>query len=282
MQYNLKFVRKAKFYKKIDSTFSQCLTCERRCRIAINQIGHCRTRINLNGNIKTLVYGLIPALSYNPIEKKPLFHFHPGSKAITIGTYGCNFDCFWCQNYHLSKESPIEKKSDIYITPHEIIELANENHCQGTSISFNEPTLLFEYSLEVFRLAKKEGLYNTYVTNGYMTENVLKELINSGLDAMNIDIKGGPKMVKKYCGADIELILRNAKYAKKAGVHIEITTLLIENYNSDKDTVKWIAKTILDELGADTPFHITRFFPQYKSKDFGLNKPTSIENMEES
>ncbi|MFW9773193.1 MAG: radical SAM protein, partial [Candidatus Heimdallarchaeota archaeon] len=189
-----------------------------------------------------------------------------------------NFSCFWCQNHHLShpKEDifKIAKKFKNYIPPETLIDIAMQYNCQGTSISFNEPTLLFEYSLEVFKLAKAQGLYNTYVTNGYMTEFVLQDLIKHGLDAMNIDIKGNAKMVKRFCGADIENIWRNAKFAKESGVHVEITTLLIENFNTEKKVIEEISQRILNDLGQETPLHLSRFYPQYKSHDYDLYNPT--------
>ncbi|MFX0074805.1 MAG: radical SAM protein [Candidatus Hermodarchaeota archaeon] len=159
-------------------------------------------------------------------------------------------------------------------------ELAIANNCQGTSVSFNEPTLLFEYSLDLFKLAKKEGLYNTYVTNGYMTEDVLKELVKGGLDAMNIDIKGGETMVKKYCKADIELVWKTAKLASELGVHIELTTLLIEGLNGTDDVIRSISERIFSDLGKNTPFHISRFFPHYKSHEYGITKPTPVKYLE--
>jgi len=278
---NSKFIRKAKYQRKIDEKFSQCLTCERKCKIPNGEPGFCKTRINKDGEIYSIVYGLIPAISFNPIEKKPLYHFHPGSIALTIGTYGCNFSCFWCQNHHLSKTNPLKANqiaaSDEYISPKRFIEIALKRKCKGTSISFNEPTLLFEYSLEVFKLAKQNGLYNTYVTNGYMTEEVLKDLVDAGLDAMNIDIKGDSEMVQKYCGTDVEKVWRNAKRAKQLGVHIEITTLLIEELNSKDQIVRKLAKRIYNELGELTPYHISRFFPHYKSSNYGLTEATPIE-----
>ncbi|MFX1354054.1 MAG: AmmeMemoRadiSam system radical SAM enzyme [Promethearchaeota archaeon] len=281
-----KFQKKTKFQKKISDKISQCLTCERKCKIKLGNSGFCQTRSNLGGEIYTIVYGLIPALSFNPIEKKPLYHFYPGSTAITVGTYGCNFNCFWCQNYHIShpKEniSKLVKNSNEFISPKSLIELAKQHNCQGTSISFNEPTLLFEYSLEVFGLAKREGLYNTYITNGYMTEDVLNDLINNGLDAVNIDIKGDSEMVKQYCGIDIQYIWRNAKNAKDSGVHVELTTLLIENFNTDKKIIESISERIIKELGEDTPFHLTRFFPHYKSNEYDLFEPTSLRTLEEA
>ncbi|MFX0012370.1 MAG: radical SAM protein, partial [Candidatus Hermodarchaeota archaeon] len=281
---NSKFIRKANCQRKIDENYTQCLTCERRCKIAIGKAGFCQTRINNDGEIYTIVYGLIPALSFNPIEKKPLYHFYPGSVAITIGTYGCNYSCFWCQNHHISHPSTnifeLVNTSKEYIPPEKIVELGISNHCQGTSVSFNEPTLLFEYSLDLFRLAKKKGLYNTFVTNGYMTEEVLRELVRSGLDAMNIDIKGGKKMVKKYCKADIENVWNAAKIAVDLDVHVELTTLLIESLNTDDLVIRSISEKIVSDLGKHTPFHISRCFPHYKSHKYGITKPTPIKSLE--
>ncbi len=278
---NSKFIQKTKYQRKIDENFSQCLTCERRCKFGNGKTGFCQTRVNKNGVIYTNVYGLIPAISFNPIEKKPLYHFYPGSIALTIGTYSCNFSCFWCQNHHLSKTNPLRAHqfatSDEFLSPKKFIEIALKRKCQGTSISFNEPTLLFEYSLDVFKLAKKYGLYNTYVTNGYMTEDVLRDLVDAGLDAMNVDIKGESDMVQKYCGIDGEKVWRNAKLAKELGVHIEITTLLIPELNSKDEIIQKIVKKIYNELGELTPYHISRFFPHYKSGDYGLNEPTPLE-----
>ncbi len=280
-------IKESFFQKKIDGDTAQCLTCERKCVIKAGKMGFCGTRTNIKGKIYTIVHGIIPALSFNPIEKKPLFHFYPGTIAITIGTYGCNFSCFWCQNHHISHpdrgiRNLVNEHQDNYISPEKLIRIALKNKVQGTSISFNEPTLLFEYSLEVFKLAKKHNLYNTYVSNGYMTESVLKELVDAGLDAINMDIKGDSKMVKKYCGGDVEKVWRNARLAKKFGIHVEITTLLIEGLNTDEKTIKEISQRIVDELGPDTPFHLTRFFPHYKSGEYGFNLPTPIKSLVKS
>ncbi|MEJ2293531.1 MAG: AmmeMemoRadiSam system radical SAM enzyme [Candidatus Lokiarchaeota archaeon] len=277
----LEFIRKAKYQKKIDEDYSQCLICERKCKIKKAKVGFCQSRINKNGEIFTIVYGLIPTISFNPIEKKPLYHFFPGSIAITIGTYGCNFSCFWCQNHRLSH--PKEKVKNLvtnaskYTSPEDIVKMALKCSCQGTSVSFNEPTLLFEYSLELFKYAKKEGLYNTYVSNGYMTEEVLNDLIKGGLDAMNVDVKGESKMVRKYCGVENEIVWRNAIFAKKNGVHIEITTLLLGGFNSDVTTIKTISERIVNKLGEETPFHISRAFPYYQSLEHNFTHPT-LEN----
>jgi len=270
---------KRSLFQKQENGTVRCLICERKCKIFQDKFGYCQTRINKGGKIYSIIYGLIPAISYNPIEKKPFYHFFPGSTAITIGTYGCNFDCFWCQNHHLShpkeKIYKLAANTSKYIDPEELVKMALKNSCQGTSVSFNEPTLLFEYSLKLFKLAKKEGLYNTYVSNGYMTEDVLRELLKCGLDAMNIDVKGDTQMIKKYCGADSEKVWRNAVYAKQNGVHIELTTLLLEDFDSDNSTVKSISERIVNDLGEETPFHISRAFPYYKSYEHNFTHPTS-------
>ena len=278
-QFNHQFL-KIGLLQKQNNGAVQCFICERKCKLAEGKFGYCRTRVNNGGKIYTIVYGLIPAISFNPIEKKPFYHFFPGSTAITIGTYGCNFNCFWCQNHHLSH--PTEKIYTLadnisqYIDPEDIIKMALHNLSQGTSVSFNEPTLLFEYSLRLFKLAKKEGLYNTFVSNGYMTEVVLHELIDSGLDAINIDIKGDAKMVKKYCDADNEKVWRNISSAKEQRVHVEITTLLLEGFNTDKRIIRTIANKVANEVGAETPFHISRGFPYFKSDLYKFNHPTQM------
>ncbi|MFW6150288.1 MAG: radical SAM protein, partial [Chloroflexota bacterium] len=178
----------------------RCLTCERRCLLGEGETGFCGTRRNSGGRLYTLVYGDISSMSVNPIEKKPLFHFHPGSKALTIGSWSCTFSCPWCQNYDISK-SPGNVGCGQFMSAARFVNLVAQQGCQGTSISFNEPTLLLEYSLDVFRLAKEAGYYNTYITNGYMTETALDLLVEHGLDALNIDIKGPPEAVRRYCGA---------------------------------------------------------------------------------
>jgi pyruvate formate lyase activating enzyme len=275
-------VKENLFYKTLTNKTAQCLTCERQCFITNGQLGYCQTRKNIDGKIFSIVYGKIPAISLNPIEKKPLFHFYPGSKALTIGTYGCNFNCFWCQNNHLSHPvEPIEDliKSTDYISPESLINIAIQEKAQGTSISFNEPTLLFEYSLDVFKIARKNGLYNTYVSNGYMTEKVLRALIEAGLDAINIDIKGGSEMVKQYCGGDVEKVWRNARIVRELGVHLEITTLLIENYNTSKDIIKNISERIITELGSNIPLHLTRSFPHYISSEYAIETATPLESL---
>jgi len=241
----------------------RCLTCERRCLVPEGGVGYCSTRRNMAGRLHTLVYGDISSASANPIEKKPFFHFHPGSTALTVGTWSCNFDCPWCQNHDISK-SPGKIGTGRYLSPERLADLVAEWGCQGTSISFNEPTLLLEYSLDVFRLARERGYYNTYVTNGYMTPRALQLLVDSGLDAMNVDIKGGPATVREFCGADVEHVWRNVARAKGRGLWVEVTTLVIPRVNDSEAELSEIARRIQRELGDETPWHVTGYYPAYR------------------
>jgi len=275
-------IREAKLYNKLEDGKVQCNVCNRRCIIKPGQFGMCYDRYNYNGTLYVLTYGNISSISCNPIEKKPFFHFWPGSVALTVGSWSCNFLCPWCQNYDISKEYPINHRFN-FLPPKGFIDIAMKNMCQGTSFSFNEPTVsLFEYSLDVMKLARAKGLYNTYVTNGYMTKEALLMLYEAGLDAMNIDIKGCSPRVNKFIGAPVEPVWETAKYAISLGIHVEITTLLIPGVNDDIKCLEYIAKRVAIELGDDVPWHITRYFPQYKAKKYGLIHITPIELLEKA
>lgn len=239
----------------------RCLVCERQCAIKQDEKGHCGTRINKDGVIWTLNYGNISSLSINPIEKKPLFHFYPGSRALTVGFWSCNFDCPWCQNYDISK---VEPRFDEHVDPRDFVKIAVANSCEGTSLSFNEPTLFLEWGIEVFKIARRKKLYNTIVTNGYMTEKALHLFIDMGLDAANVDIKGDEKTMKKFCHIDVQKVWRNCRIIREKNVHLEITTLIIPTVNDKFSTLAGIGKRIVDELGNAVPWHLTRYFPAYK------------------
>lgn len=270
-------IKEALLYRKIDEKV-KCICCERSCEILPGGYGFCGTRKNMGGKLYTLEYGDISSLSANPIEKKPFFHFYPGSRALTVGSWSCNFTCPWCQNWEISKCLPDPDRRD-YLPPENFVRLLKERKCQGTSISFNEPTLLFEYALDVFDLARREKFYNTYVTNGYMSSETLRSLIAHGLDAINFDVKGDAGVVKKYCNADVEKVWRNIKEARKLGVHVEITTLLIPGLDDDDESLKRIARKIR-EIGDYIPWHITRYHPAYKAFEVGFDRRTPIETLE--
>jgi pyruvate formate lyase activating enzyme len=283
----------------------RCLTCERRCVLTEGQTGWCRTRQNRGGTLYTLIYGAVSSLSCNPIEKKPLYHFYPGSVALTVGSLSCNFDCPWCQNWHISKQAPPitesasrQSRSDCdqfacpwcqnwdiskqtpaggeFISPREFVARARESGCQGTSISFNEPTLSLEWSLETFALARKAGLYNTFVTNGYQTLAALGLLVEAGLDGMNVDVKGDAEAVQRHCQADVEIVWRNCRRAQELGVWVELTTLVVPGVNDGSECLEGIARRIVTELGPDTPWHLSRYYPAYRF----TAPPTSVETLE--
>ena len=266
------FMREALLQERVGDKV-RCLCCERRCLVKEGERGWCQTRVNQGGTLYTLIYGDVSSLSANPIEKKPFYHFYPGTVALTAGSWSCNFACPWCQNWDISKRAPQGKE---YISPNDFVEKTLSWGCQGTSISFNEPTLSLEWSLDVFRLARERGLYNTYVTNGYMTAQALTLLIEAGLDAMNVDMKGDAAAVRRYCQANVEHVWRNCREAVQAGVHVEITTLVIPGVNSQEEVWREIATRIRDELGPQIPWHLTAYYPAYK---FGA-PPTPVAMLE--
>jgi len=270
------WVKEALLYEKLRGGKVRCELCGRECIIDEGERGFCGTRVNLGGKLYTLNYGNISSISANPMEKKPFFHFWPGSLALTVGSWGCNFTCPWCQNFEISKLTPSLNWGN-YMSPEDFVDLISTYSCQGTSISFNEPTLLFEWSLEVFRLARKSGFYNTFVTNGYMTEKALRMLIDAGLNALNVDIKGGKEEVWEFCKADVERVWRTCMNAKRMGAHIEVTTLIVTGVNDDIEELREIARRILRDLGEDTPWHITRYYPAYKYSA----PPPKVEFLEE-
>ena len=266
-------VRRSRLYEKSSDGRVRCGTCERRCSLQPGQEGFCRTRRNVDGDLFTLVYGDISSASANPIEKKPFFHFWPGSYALTVGTWSCNFLCPWCQNWEISKYAPIPEKAN-YLGPDKLVRMALEEKCQGISISFNEPILLFEYSLDVFPLARRKGLYNSYVSNGYMTSEALRTLRDAGMDAIKFDMKGTADTYKEYCGADVDVVWRNMAEAKQLGMHVEVVALLIMGVNDSDDEVRKISRRHVEAAGPEAPLHFTRFHPSYKMTD-RLSTPVS-------
>jgi len=271
-------VRESQFYTKLKNDKVRCDLCERRCVILPNEMGVCKTRINLEGRLYTLVYGDLSAIESRPIEIKPFFHYYPGSTALTFSTWSCNFKCPWCQNYHLSKVPPNPSSANFY-PPERLVQLSKKFGDAGLCASFQEPTLLTDYCIPTFSLGREAGLYCCYVSNGYMTIKALKKLREAGMDGLKIDVKGNSETYSKYCGGvDVEVVWRNAKTALELGMHVEIVNLVITGVNDSEGCIREVVEKHVKLLGEDTPIHFTRYYPAYKF----LNPPTSIEKLEEA
>ena len=269
-------VHEALLYEKLPDDKVRCNLCERRCLISPGLKGFCKTRLNMGGRLYTLVYGDLSALESRPIEIKPFFHYWPGSTALTFSTWSCNFDCIWCQNYHLSKTEPNPVKSS-YCPPEKIVEEALRGRDDGLCVSFQEPTILTDWVVPLFRMGREKGLYCCYVSNGYMTLEALRLLKESGMDGLKIDLKGDAETYQKYCGgADVEKVWRNVWEAKKLGFHVEIVNLIVTGVNDDEDCLRWVIERHLKKAGAETPLHFTRYYPAYKFH----NPPTKVETLE--
>ncbi len=256
--------KEAMLWEPLKDTTLRCKLCAHRCVIADGRRGICAVRENRKGKLYTLNYALASSVAVDPIEKKPFFHFYPGSSVFSLGTLSCNFRCLHCQNYSIS-QTPLEEGRG-YLTeylPEKAVRLAKDYNCQGLAWTYNEPTIWFEYTYDSAKLAKKNNLYTVYVTNGYFTEEML-DTIAPYMDAMNIDVKGfTDKFYKEVCSAKLEPVLRSVERAVKKGIHIEVTYLVIPGYNDGEEEfrefVGWVAG-----IDVDIPVHFSRFHPEYK------------------
>jgi pyruvate formate lyase activating enzyme len=247
-------------YKKLENKRVQCIACNHRCIINSGKAGICGVRENNNGKLNLLVYGLVISEHVDSIEKKPLYHFLPKTFAYSIGTVGCNFKCDFCQNYDISQLNEIVGKK---ITPEEIVERAIKKGCKSIAYTYNEPTIFAEFVKDTAVLAKKKGLKNILVTNGYMSKECL-EFLGKEIDAMNIDLKSfNEDFYKRICKAKLKPVLETIKLAYKMGIHIEITTLIVPGENDNIKELEDIAKFIAG-IDKNIPWHISRFFPMYK------------------
>ncbi len=260
-------MKEAMFYEKLEKNkMVQCHLCPRNCKIAEGKIGNCGVRKNIKGKLYSLNYAKPCTVSIDPIEKKPFFHFHPGSRTASIATVGCNFRCDFCQNFEIS-QAKIDDIKYSESPPKEIVDFCLKNECEGVSYTYTEPTIFYEYAYETAKLAHKEGLYNTFVSNGYINEKPLRK-ISKYLDAMNLDLKAfTDEYYKELCGVpSVEPVKKTAKLCKELDIFLEITNLIIPGYNDNKSDLRDLSKFVYD-LGEDTPLHFSRFSPFYKMKD---------------
>ena len=274
-------IREALLYEELHNGAVRCGTCERRCEIHPGKRGFCGSRENIEGRLYTLTYGDLSSISVNPIEKKPMFHYWPGSRALSAGSWGCSLRCVYCQNHSLSMVNADPGRCS-YVSPENFVDLALRKGAQGISFTFNEASsTLLEYLIDCFRIARGRDLYCNLNTNGYMTLEALRLLRGVGLDSFCIDLKGDEAFYRRLCnGADVEVVWRNAREAKKRGLHIEMVNLVIPGGNDSEACIEGIIQRTKDELGPETPLHFTRFYPAYRAEEYGLGRITPVETLE--
>ena len=262
------------FYKPYKETKQVCLLCQHYCKIKEGNTGICGVNKNVGDKIECQVYGYPSAINVDPIEKKPLYHFLPGSKSFSLGTVGCNFHCSFCQNWSISQTHDIDKSR--YFSPEQIVQLALEHDCESISYTYNEPTIFYPYARDIALEAKKFGLKNVFVSNGFESSEVIDDM-KGIIDAANIDLKSfDPKYYKKNLGGNLDKILENLKHFVRNGIWVEVTTLIVPTQNDGEEELDSIASFIANELGVDVPWHVTAFHPDYKEQELPA---TSIETL---
>jgi pyruvate formate lyase activating enzyme len=256
-------MKEALFWIKKNSSV-KCNACRRQCIIAEGKTGFCGVRKNLSGKLVSLVYGKNLTSEIDPIEKKPLFHFYPTSTVLGVSTFGCNFSCEHCQNYNISKEFNEEAINSLpFTSPEKIVEQALKEKVDGIAYTYTEPTIFIEYALDVMKASKKKGLFNVFVSNGYMSEDVLMET-KKYLNAINVDLKGNSEFYKKVCGnVDINGVKDSIEWLYKNKIHVEITYLIIPSFNDKKEFFEETIDFVLS-LSSKVPLHFTAFHPAYK------------------
>lgn len=259
-------MKEALFYEKLSDSKVKCNLCNQHCVISDGARGICGVRHNKDGCLYSLVYGKLIAYHIDPIEKKPLFHFYPSSTSYSIATVGCNFRCLHCQNYTISQYPKLyEDIPGESFTPEEIVKEAKASGCESISYTYTEPTVFLEFAYDCMVLACQQRIKNVFVSNGYMTEEVAK-FIAPYLHAINIDLKGDDNFYKKICGARVEPVLKNIKIFKELGVWVEVTTLIIPDYNDSEDFLRKTAQFLVS-IDPSIPWHVTQFYPTYKLTD---------------
>jgi pyruvate formate lyase activating enzyme len=263
----------AYLFENLPNERVKCNLCHHRCLIENGKRGICQVRQNRDGTLVSLVYGKVVAQHVDPIEKKPLFHFYPGSLSYSIATVGCNFKCKFCQNADIA-QMPKDHQGAIVgniMTPDEIVADAKKHNCRSIAYTYTEPTIYFEFAHDTARLAHAQGLLNIFVTNGYMTAEAL-DMVAPYLDAANVDLKAfSDKFYKTYCGARLAGVKETLVSMKSRGIFLEITTLVIPGLNDSPEELTNLASFIAASLGTDTPWHISRFHPTYKL----MNRPST-------
>lgn len=269
-------IKEADFYIKLENARVQCTLCPHSCRLTPDETGLCGVRQNRDGRLITHVFEAAAAAQVDPIEKKPLFHVYPGSKSFSIATAGCNFSCTFCQNHHLSQSAKSGRIDARELPAAQVVQLAHENGCKTIACTYTEPTVYFEYAHDVARLAAEQNILTVFVTNGYINPEPLRK-IAPFLAAANVDLKGWSNdFYREVCGGELKHVLATLKLMKKLGIWVEVTTLAVTGYVEDDQTLKSIAYYIFHELGPETPWHISRFYSNYRYTETAPTPPEVI------
>ncbi|OFX96736.1 MAG: AmmeMemoRadiSam system radical SAM enzyme [Bacteroidetes bacterium GWC2_40_22] len=252
--------------KRISDNKAECLLCPHNCRLEDGKAGICGVRKNTGGRIELQTYGILSACSLDPMEKKPLYHFFPGYNILSVGSYGCNMRCDFCQNYSISQTVYQEAKT--IVTPESLVKTALEaNRNIGLAFTYNEPVIWFEYMRDAALMAKSNGMYTAMISNGYVNSDPLREILNF-IDAFNIDLKSfNNTFYKKLTGATLEPVKNALRMIAESGKHLEITTLIIPGQNDNEREMELETEWIACELGKNVPFHLSRYFPRYRRTD---------------
>jgi pyruvate formate lyase activating enzyme len=262
----------AYLYEPLADKKVKCNLCSHRCVIKAGRRGKCGVRENQAGRLQTLVYDKVIAQHVDPIEKKRLFHFLPGTLSYSVATVGCNLRCRFCQNADIA-QMPNDHKGMIMgdtVTPQQVVAAADKSGCRSISYTYTEPTVFFEFAYDTAKIAHERGIRNVFVTNGYMTAEAL-EMIDPYLDAANVDLKAfRDRYYKDLCGARLEHVQETLRRMKALGIFVEVTTLIVTGLNDDSAELAELAAFIANDLGTDTPWHISRFHPTYKLTDRGV------------
>jgi pyruvate formate lyase activating enzyme len=267
----------AMLYEKVDGGSVECHLCSHRCRIAEGKRGICRVRENRGGTLYSLVYGRLVARHLDPIEKKPFYHFLPGSTAYSIATPSCNFRCPFCQNWQISQmDASSAFESLPFVPPEDVVADALAHRAESISYTYTEPTIFMEYALDCARLAQQQGLKNSFVTNGYQSPEAV-EAMTGLIDAANVDLKAfSEAFYRTQCRARLQPVLDTIAGMHRAGIHVEVTTLLVPGANDSEPELRGLAR-FLAGVSPDMPWHISRFHPDYRATDL---PPTPIESMQ--
>jgi pyruvate formate lyase activating enzyme len=280
-------MQEATLYERLAEGKVRCQLCAHRCVIAPGKRGICGVRENREGTLYSLVYGQVIAQAVDPIEKKPLFHFYPGSTAFSIATVGCNFRCVFCQNAEISQMPRDLGRIEGYpVPPQAIVEAARRHRSRSIAYTYTEPTVFFEYTYDISLLAHEAGIANVYVTNGYMTAEMLDRFTSPDapplLDAANVDLKAfRDAFYRHQCGATLQPVLDSLILMKRRRVWVEVTTLVIPELNDGEAELRDIARFIAQELGVDTPWHVSRFHPTYRLLDKPLTPVATLHRARE-